>query len=164
MAKTIYASVSELRTYAAERGVSLLKDTGEAYTDDELSVFLTKAQDYIDVVFSFKGQAVYGDSEFPRSGLENYDETTVPPAVRKSTLNVATHIIDGLPIMEGQRATAQVKREVIASNRIETEYATNYAHGPVQGYVVLEAPLFILKRAGLIADNMGSMNFFALRG
>lgn len=164
MARTIYASIPEFRTYALERGVSLTTDAGDELSDDDLRVYLTKAQDYVDVVFDFKGEPTGDDSEFPRTGLKNYDETTVPPAVRKATLYVALHIFDGLPILEGQRGANQVKREVIAANRIETEYATNFKESTVQGYIVLEAPLYMLTRAKLLADHMGSINMFGIRG
>lgn len=165
MANTMYASVPEFRTYAAARGVSLMGDTGEELTDDEINVFLTKAQDYIDLVFTFKGEAVGDYSQFPRTGLEQYDETTVPPAVRTATMYVATHILDGLPILEGQKAQAEIKREVVASNRIETEYATSSKESStLQGYAMLEAPMLILKRAGLLAHSIGAYNLWGVRG
>lgn len=165
MAKTVYATVDELKTYAAERGVSLVSGNGVDYTDSEINVFLTKAQDYIDLVFSYVGTPVGAYSEFPRNGLSLYDETTVPPAVRISTMYVAAHLIDGLPILEGQKAQAEIKKEVVASNRIETEYATNYKDPVVQGFVVLDAPLYMLRRAGLLSGvSTGGMNLFGLRG
>lgn len=165
MAKTMYASVPELRTYAAERGVRLTGDTGEELTDDEINVLLTKAQDYIDLVFTFNGEAVGEYSQFPRTGLEVYDETTVPPAVRFATMYVAVHIYDKLPILEGQKAQSEIKREVVASNRIETEYATNYKDGAsIQGYTMLEAPMMMLRRAGLLVPTVGGYNLFGVRG
>lgn len=164
MSKTLYATTDELRGYAAERGVSLIHSTGREYTDEELQVFLTKAQDYLDIVFTYKGVAVNDSSEFPRSGLSEYDETTTPPAIRRATLYVACHIMDGLPILEGARSEAQVKREVVSANRIETEYAVDYTAGNTQGYVILDAPLYMLRRAGLLADMIGGMNMFGLRG
>lgn len=165
MAKTIYATAAELKTYAAERGVSLLSAQGVEYTDDEVNVFLTKAQDYIDLVFTYVGEPVGDYSQFPRTGLGSYDETTVPPAVRISTMYVAAHLIDGLPILEGQKAQAEIKKEVVASNRIETEYATNYKDPVVQSFVVLDAPLYMLRRAGLLSGvSTGGMNMFGLRG
>ena len=165
MANTRYATVEELRTYAAERGVSLISSTGAEFTDSEINVFLTKAQDYIDFVFTFQGEPVGDLNQFPRRGLELYDETTVPPAVRVATLYVATHLIEGLPILEGQKPQSEVKREVIAANRIETEYATNYKDSTVQGYVMLDAPLYILRRAGLLSGaSTGGFNLFGLRG
>ena len=165
MARTLYASPDELRTYAQERGVSLKNDGGVELTDSEVSVFLTKAQDYIDLVFTFVGEPVDEDSQFPRIGLDKYDETTVPPAVRKSTMYVACHLIEGLPILEGQKAQAEIKREVVASNRIETEYATNYKDGTVQSFVVLDAPMYMLNRAGLLAGvSNNGFNMFGLRG
>lgn len=165
MAKTLYASVDELRTYATDRAVSLQSPSGVPFTDDEVVVFLVKAQDYIDLVFEYKGEAINDDSEFPRKGLDKYDETTVPPAVRKSTMYVACHLIEGLPVMEGSRAESEIKREVVAANRVETEYATNYNDSPVQGFIVLDAPLYMLRRAGLIKSLSGfSMNMKAIRG
>lgn len=166
MANTRYASVDEFKTYAADRGVSLTNtQTGAQLSDNEINVFLTKAQDYIDLVFSFVGDPVYDSTQFPRTGLSKYDETTVPPAVRLSTMYVAAHLVNGLPILEGQKAQAEVKREVVAANRIETEYATNYKDGSVQGYVILDAPMYMLDRAGLLSGvSTGGMNLFGLRG
>lgn len=164
MANSLYASVPELKTYAAERGVSLLGASGVEYTESEVRVFLRKAQDYIDLVFSFNGEAVYDDSAFPRHNLKDYDSTTVPPAVRRATLYIACHLVDGLPILEGQKAQSEIKREVVASNRIETEYATNYKDNTVQGYVMLDAPLYMLSRAGLLSGENTGFNMIGLRG
>lgn len=165
MAKTIYATAAELRTYAAERGVSLMNSAGVEYTDDEINVFLTKAQDYIDLVFSFVGEPVGDYAAFPRTGLKSYDETTVPPAVRLATLYVAMHLMEGLPILEGQKPQSEIKREVVAANRIETEYATNYKDNTVQGFVILDAPMYMLRRAGLLSGvASGGFNLFGVRG
>lgn len=164
MAMTIYATADDLRTYATQRGVSLLTSEGAILTNEQLQVFITKAQDYIDTNFPFVGEAVYDDSQFPRTGLEKYDETTIPPSVRTSTLYVASHLVEGLPILEGQRPQSEIKREVVAANRIETEYATNYKDNGIQRAIILDAPLYMMQRAGLIGGFATGINLIGLRG
>ena len=144
---------------------NIMSNQAPGLDEYEKSVFLTKAQDYIDFVFTFQGEPVGELNQFPRRNLDNYDETTIPPAVRLATLYVASHLIEGLPILEGQKPQSEIKREVIAANRIETEYATNYKDNIVQGYVMLDAPLYILRRAGLLSGtSSGGVNLFGLRG
>lgn len=165
MPKALYATIADYREYAIARGGTLTNTDGSELSDNEIQVLLTKSQDYVDLVFTYKGEAVFDNSEFPRAGLDRYDDTTIPQAVTTATLYVASCFADGLLFVEGSRAEAQIKREVIAGNKIEIEYATNYKNeNTTQGYTVLEAPLLILQRAGLISNLGSTFNLFGMRG
>lgn len=152
MARIIYASPDALVQYAADRGV--LIEVGEA------TELVLRAQDYIDGTYSYKGVPVFFDTAFPRKGLALFDDETLPLPIIQATLQVALMIKNGVALTEGALASPQIKREVIATNKVETEYATNYQANPVQDGVVLASlvRLFneyeLLSAAGTFAPNL----------
>lgn len=157
MPRIIYVTAADLVQYAADRGVLV--------TEDAARIAVTQAQDYIDNTYSFYGTAVYPESEFPRSGLELYPDTVVPEPVHRATLQVALMILKDVPIQEGALAAPQVKREVVATNKIETEYATNYKAAPVQNSVILPSLLRLFDRYLLLdASSVTCVNLFGVRG
>lgn len=152
MTRIIYASPDALVQYAADRGV--LIEAGEA------TELILRAQDYIDGTYTYKGVPVFFDTAFPRKGLALFDEETLPLPIIQATLQVALMIKNGVALTEGALASPQIKREVIATNKIETEYATNYQASPVQDGIVLASlvRLFneyeLLNAAGSFAPNL----------
>lgn len=151
-----YASSKQFLTYASERGV--LVDESEALT------LLTKAQDYIDTTYNFLGVAVNVDSEFPRTGLENYADDVVPYPVTISTMYAALMLAQDVEFLEGKLATSQTKSVTIAANRISEEYATNYKDGAVQKAIRLDAVTTMLDRAGLLDPDAAVVNLIGVRG
>lgn len=151
-----YASSEQFLTYASERGV--LVDESEALT------LLTKAQDYIDTTYNFLGVAVNVDSEFPRTGLENYADDVVPYPVTISTMYAALMLAQDVEFLEGKLATSQTKSVTIAANRISEEYATNYKDGAVQKAIRLDAVTTMLDRAGLLDPDAAVVNLIGVRG
>lgn len=151
-----YASSAQFIEYAAARGV--LVDEDQALT------LLTRAQDYIDTTYDYLGVAVNNDSEFPRTGLEDYADDVVPYPVTLSTMYAALMLAQDVEFLEGKLATAQTKSVTIAANRISEEYATNYKDGAVQKAIRLDAVTTILTRAGLLDPDAGVMNLIGVRG
>lgn len=156
MPRILYAATDELITYAADRGVSV--------SDTDARVALNLAQDYIDTEYDFVGEAVNVESEFPRTGLENYADDVVPYPVKNATLYAALMQLQGVEFMEGKLATAQTKSVTIAANRIQEEYATNYQDGAVQSAIRLDAVTVMLDRAGLLDSEARPLNMIGVRG
>lgn len=117
MVRILYVTSDELIEYAASRGVSI--------SSEEALVLINNAQDYIDTMYTFCGTAVYKSSAFPRSGLKDYDNTTIPYAVKAATLYAALQIQIGTPFTAGKKAAPQVKKVTIGTGSISREYATN---------------------------------------
>lgn len=156
MPRILYATASELVQYAADRGVSV--------SEADATKNITLAQDYIDNTYNFKGAAVYPESAFPRIGID-YPETTVPPPITRATLIVGMMFINGTPIAEGSVPQPLLKREVIATNKIENEYATNYAASQVQSNVILPSLVRLFTEFDLIDSMAGySTNLYGVRG
>lgn len=157
MARLLYVTSTELREYAADRGVTL--------SGDDALVLLNKAQDYIDTTYSFCGTRVYETSAFPRNGLDGYDNSTIPCAVKQATLYAAMQIQIGTPFMEGRLADPQVKKVTIGATSISREYATNYKANPVQQTTPLQGCTSLLADADLLCGNVyGINNMIAWRG
>lgn len=156
MSNVRYASSAEFVTYAAERGVTV--------TNDEALTRLTVAQDYIDQNYSFRGVAINADTEFPRSGLDNYADDVVPYPVKRATLYAALMLAQGVEFLEGKLAESQVKSVTIASNKISEEYATNYKDGAVQSATRLDGVTSILSKADLLDPDANVINLIGVRG
>lgn len=156
MPRMMYATATELIQYAADRGVSV--------TEQIANKQLMLAQDYIDGTYSFRGEPVYVESAFPRTGLEDFPETMIPPIVSQATLKVALMLINDTPIMEGTIPEAQIKREVVATNKVETEYATNYAASRVQSNIILPSLLRMFEQYNLITVAGIGVNLYGVRG
>lgn len=156
MARILYASSDELIDYAAERGVVV--------SADDARTLLNKAQDYIDTEYYFRGVAVNADSEFPRTGLDNYADDIVPYPVKSATLYAALMLAQGVEFLEGKLATSQVKSVTIAASRISEEYATNYQDGATQSAIRLDGVTVLLKKAGLLDPDAVSINLYGVRG
>lgn len=156
MARILYASSQELIDYAAERGVVV--------SDDDARTILNKAQDYIDTEYFFKGEAVNVDSEFPRTGLEHYADDVVPLPVKRATLYAALMLAQGVEFLEGKLADSQTKMVTIATGRITEEYATNYQDGATQSAIKLDGVTILLRKAGLLDEDMAIINMYGVRG
>lgn len=153
----IYVDAATFVSYAADRGVTL--DLTKA------AVEIRKAQDYIDMAYQFNGTPVSNGSAFPRSGLEHYDNTTVPYPIKNATMLVAMLSVNGANIYAGT-TTAPVKRETIASNRIETEYDTETNSLRSATDVILFPSITrLLDEAALLAQAATIINnFYGMRG
>lgn len=156
MTRMLYASTAELIEYAADRGV-LVSET-------DARKWLNSAQDYIDNEYDFRGEAVYDTSAFPRTGLENFADDVIPYPVKNATLYAALMLAQGVEFLEGKLATAQIKSETIAVNRITTEYATNYQDDAVQKSIRLDGVTNMLRRADLLDPDAFIVNLYGVRG
>ena len=156
MARILYASSQELIDYAAERGVVVSADDARS--------LLNKAQDYIDTEYFYKGVAVNADSEFPRTGLDNYPDDSVPLPVKNATLYAALMLAQGVEFLEGKIAQSQTKMVTIATGHITEEYATNYQDGATQSAIKLDGVTIMLRKAGLLDEDMAIINMYGVRG
>lgn len=156
MPRILYAASDELVTYAAERGVSV--------SVEEARTTLNKAQDYIDTEYTFKGVAVNEDSQFPRTGLDNYADDVVPYPVKNATLYAALMLLQGVEFLEGKLAQSQTKSVTISASRIQEEYATNYKEAATQSAIRLDGCTVMLERAGLLDTEVRTLNMYGVRG
>ena len=157
MARRLYVSSAELVEYAADRGVTL--------SSEAALILCNNAQDYIDMAYEFCGTPVFDNSAFPRNGLDDYDNATIPYAVKAATLYAALQMQIGTPFTEGKLADPQVKKVVIGASSISREYATNYKANPVQKLTQLQGCTSLLYDAGLLCSSpYGITNMFAWRG
>lgn len=154
----MYTSPADLIEYARQRGTVI--------EEDEAQALIMAAQDYIDGTYSFLGEAVHFETAFPRTGLERFSEDVIPEPVRQATMQVAIMLKNGVPLTEGVIAQAQIKREVVSTNKIETEYATNYRADPVQRATTLPSLVRLFTTYDLLNPNAAnvSINLTGWRG
>lgn len=152
----IYVDSDTFVAYALQRGITV-----DAIT---ASYEIRKAQDYIDFAYSFKGTPVNSDSAFPRYGLADFDATTVPVQVKAATMQLALMSLDGVSFHAGT-VNRPVKREVVASGKIETEYDTTGDNAnSTQDMVRFSFITKMLSDIDVIEDGVGVFNMRGLRG
>lgn len=87
-----YASVTQLRAHAADRGVDL---TGK--TDADVEKAIVAATDFMDAAYPYVGFQLYRDqgTQWPRGGLTTSFLRGLPPALVKSTCILAIKVLKG---------------------------------------------------------------------
>ena len=151
---TVYVDATTFVSYAQERGVTI--------TEDVARIELRKAQDYIDDAYYFVGNPVFSGSSFPRNGLLEYDNKIVPYSVKLATMRIALMSINGVSIYDGV-STQLVKKEVVASGRLETEYETENATS-TQNAIKFPSVTKLLYEDGLLDDASSGFRLYGLRG
>lgn len=153
---TVYVSALSFIEYAAERGILIEEKAAK--------IAIRNAQDYLDLAYVFSGTAMQQDAAFPRSGLAEYDNTTVPYPVQIATMRIALLVENGVALYEGS-SVAPIKKEVVASNRIETEYDTQTnSVGTIQQQQKLVSITKLLSSHGLIEENDTLFRLYGVRG
>lgn len=152
----LYVDSDTFIAYALKRGFSVDVNTAQ--------IELRKAQDYLDFAYSFKGTPICVDSAFPRRGLDAFDETSIPTQVKVATMQLALMSIDGVSFYAGA-VSRPVKKEVVASGRIETEYETSGDNASAtQNASKFSFITKMLSEVDLLADELGVLNMRGLRG
>lgn len=117
-----YVTVSDARTYAANRGVTL------SAVDDEIAAFVIKASDYLESLASkYQGVETYFDQslQWPRAGVYVNDNelpsNSIPKQLKAAqcALVIAQH--QGIELQPNVVPSNYVVREKVGP--LETEYA-----------------------------------------
>lgn len=125
MSRPQYVEVSAFVQYAASSGVVV--------TDDEAAIYITRAQNYLDSTYDYKGSRVQYDSAFPRAGLKYFTSLEIPPPIAEATKMIALMLAQGVQLEAGTLASAPVSKEVVATGKVEVSYATNHKSAAVHG-------------------------------
>lgn len=128
-----YASVSEAKTYADARGLSI-----SGKSDLDIEAALRQATVYIESRWRFKAQRASAAQalEFPRTGLvdwSGYTVTGLPARVRQATLSLALKALSGESLYEDQARGGRITSESVAG------ISVSYESGAPTGKVYAEA-------------------------
>lgn len=147
-----YVSVSELETYATERGITL-----SAATEAAKEQLLIKAMDYIDAKYGsrFKGARVNRTQalHWPRAGvyIDGWlnPSNNIPRELEYGQLAAAVEADSGTDLLPNP--TAPIKRERV-EGAVEVEYFNPGKVYPVSAFAAADALLNVLcKSGGLLA-------------
>lgn len=143
-----YVTVSELETYASERGVTL-----NASTEGDKEVLLIKAMDYIGAKYGdrFKGTKVSRTQplHWPRAGvyIDGYLQPSneIPRNLEYGQLAAAVEADSGTDLLPNP--TAPIKRERV-EGAVEVEYFNPGKVMPVSAFASADALLNVLATSG----------------
>lgn len=147
-----YATVAELDTYAAARGITLT-----ASTEAAKEVLLTKAMDYIAAKYGdrFKGTKVSASQplHWPRAGayIDGYLQPSneIPRNLQYGQLAAALQVDSGNDLLPNP--TAPIKRERV-EGAVEVEYFNPGKVMAVSAFATADALLNVLaESAGLVS-------------
>jgi hypothetical protein len=157
MTRPQYVETSAFVQYAASCGIVV--------TDAEATILITRAQNYLDGAYKYKGYRVSVDSAFPRYDLKNYTHLEIPAPITEATKIIALLLAQNVPIEAGSAPDAKVSKEVIATGRIEVQYATDYQAPQTQNAKLIPSVTNLLREYCLIDfDSFNGVNLTAIRG
>lgn len=154
MTRPQYVEPSAFVQYAASCGIVV--DEAQA------AILITRAQNYLDGTYTYDGYRVQVDSAFPRHCLKLFTHTEIPAPITEATKIIGVMLAQGVPLEAGVTADSKVSKEVIATNRVEVQYATNYQDAPVQSAYKVAAVTNLLREYCLL--DTSALQLTAIRG
>lgn len=157
MTRPQYVETSAFVQYAASCGIVV--------TDTDATILITRAQNYLDGAYKYAGYRVQIDSAFPRYDLKHFTSTEIPPPITEATKIVALLLAQNVPIEAGNAPEPKVSKEVIATGRIEVQYAADYQASLIQSTKLIPSVTNLLREYCLLdSDAFNGISLTAIRG